>query len=253
MARYRSAARTDVGMKREHNEDSFLVNDDLGLFVVCDGMGGHAGGETASRLAVQTIEKELISAQLRNDDPVLVRGRARGVPARGRAARGGGGRLLRGLPHQPRQSRAGGHGHHLHLAARPRRPRLLGHVGDSRAYLVRDGEVRQLSEDHSLVNEQVRAGLLTQEEAKHSRLKNIITRSVGFEEDVLVDVMGVETRAGDRFLLCSDGLSNLVEDARDRRAMSHDDVAQVPEMLIELANARGGDDNITVVAVHRTE
>jgi protein phosphatase len=130
---------------------------------------------------------------------------------------------------------------------------IVGHVGDSRAYLVRDGEVWQLSEDHSLVNEQVRAGLLTQEEAKHSRLKNIITRSVGFEEDVLVDVVGVETHAGDRFLLCSDGLSNLVETDEIRDALGHDDVAQVPEMLIQLANARGGDDNITVVAVHRTE
>src|SRR5258707_1119981 len=121
-------------MKREHNEDSWLVNEDLGLYVVCDGMGGHAGGETA----------------------------------------------------------------------------ILGHVGDSRAYAVRDGEVVQLTEDHSLVNEQVRAGLLTPEEARHSRLKNIITRSVGFEEDVLVDLLGFETRPGDRYLLCSDGLSNLL-------------------------------------------
>src|SRR5881392_1186606 len=88
---------------------------------------------------------------------------------------------------------------------------LLGHVGDSRAYIVREGEVTQLSEDHSLVNEQVRAGLLTADEARHSRLKNIITRSVGFEEDVLVDVLGLITQPGDKFLLCSDGLANLVD------------------------------------------
>ncbi len=191
MARYRWAARTDVGMKREHNEDSFLVNEDLGLYVVCDGMGGHAGGETASRLAVQTIERELLSAKLR--------------------------------------------------------------VGDSRAYLVREGDVHQLSEDHSLVNEQVRAGLLTEEEARHSRLKNIITRSVGFEEDVLVDVMGVETLLGDKFLLCSDGLSNLMENEEIRDALLQNDLDAVPEKLIQLANERGGDDNITVVAVQRIE
>ena len=130
---------------------------------------------------------------------------------------------------------------------------IVGHVGDSRAYLIRDGQVWQLSEDHSLVNEQVRAGLLTEEEAKHSRLKNIITRSVGFEEDVLVDVVGVETRSGDKFLLCSDGLSNLIDTDEIRDAVVRTDVAQVPDLLIQLANSRGGDDNITVVAVQRIE
>jgi len=130
---------------------------------------------------------------------------------------------------------------------------IVGHVGDSRAYLVRDGQVWQLSEDHSLVNEQVRAGLLTDEEARHSRLKNIITRSVGFEEDVLVDVIGVETKAGDRFLLCSDGLSNLIDAGEIRDALTHTDIDKVPEMLVELANSRGGEDNITVVAVQRVE
>ncbi|HUJ26244.1 MAG TPA: protein phosphatase 2C domain-containing protein, partial [Myxococcales bacterium] len=130
---------------------------------------------------------------------------------------------------------------------------LVGHVGDSRAYLVRDGEVWQLSEDHSLVNEQVRAGLLTEEEARHSRLKNIITRSVGFEEDVLVDVMGVETKAGDKFVLCSDGLSNLVEAEEIRDTLQLNGLDDAPQRLIQLANSRGGDDNITVVAVQRVE
>jgi PPM family protein phosphatase len=253
MARYRSAARTDVGMKREHNEDSFLVNEDLGLFVVCDGMGGHAGGETASRLAVQTIEKELISAKLRTDDPFSVKVPLAESPLAGalrEAVEGACAAVFRSSRANPELAGMGTtcitllvHGDHA----------LLGHVGDSRAYLVRDGEVFQLSEDHSLVNEQVRAGLLTEEEARHSRLKNIITRSVGFEEDVLVDVLGVETRAGDRFLLCSDGLSNLVETDEIRDALAQDDLAQVPELLIQLANSRGGDDNITVVLVHRTE
>src|SRR2546423_5376051 len=130
---------------------------------------------------------------------------------------------------------------------------IAGHAGDSRAYLVREGTVWQLPEDHLLVNEQVRAGLLDEEEAKHIRLKNIITRSVGFEEDVLVDVVGVETRSGDKFLLCSDGLSNLIDNDEIRDALLQTELAQVPEMLIQLANSRGGDDNITVIAVHRVE
>ena len=130
---------------------------------------------------------------------------------------------------------------------------LIGHVGDSRAYLVREGDVHQLSEDHSLVNEQVRAGLLTEEEARHSRLKNIITRSVGFEEDVLVDLLGFESKPGDRYLLCSDGLSNLVDNEEiGVQLLRHDDPERASRALVDLANERGGDDNITVVVVHRT-
>ena len=131
---------------------------------------------------------------------------------------------------------------------------VVGHVGDSRAYFVREGAIVQLTEDHSLVNEQVRAGLLTSEEAKHSRLRNIITRSVGFEEDVLVDVIGLETKPGDRFLLCSDGLSNLVDAEEIRVTLASErDPADVCKSLVGLANERGGDDNVTVIAVERTE
>ena len=130
---------------------------------------------------------------------------------------------------------------------------VFGHVGDSRAYLLREGEIYQLTEDHSLVNEQIRAGLLSLEEAQKSRLKNVITRSVGFEEDVLVDLMGLATRAADRFLLCSDGLSNRVSANEIRDLLLKTDLDAAPAKLIELANARGGDDNITVIAVQRTE
>ena len=253
MPKFRSAARTDVGMKRDHNEDSFLVNEDIGLYVVCDGMGGHAGGETASRLAVQTIEKELISAKLRIDDPFSAKASLPESPLAGvlrEAVEGACAAVFRSSRANPELAGMGTtcisllvQGEHA----------IVGHVGDSRAYLVRAGQVWQLSEDHSLVNEQVRAGLLTEEEAKHSRLKNIITRSVGFEEDVLVDVVGVETRSGDKFLLCSDGLSNLIDNDEIRDALVQTELDQVPEMLIQLANSRGGDDNITVIAVHREE
>ena len=253
MARYRCAARTDVGMKREHNEDSFLVNEDLGLYVVCDGMGGHAGGETASRLAVQTIERELLSAKLRAEDPFASTAPLENTPLAGalrEAVEGACAAVFRTSRANPELAGMGTTCISLLVHGTKA---LIGHVGDSRAYLVREGDVHQLSEDHSLVNEQVRAGLLTEEEARHSRLKNIITRSVGFEEDVLVDVIGIETHPGDKFLLCSDGLSNLMTNEEIRDALLQNDLDAVPEKLVQLANERGGDDNITVVAVHRVE
>ena len=252
-ARYRCAARTDVGMKREHNEDSFLVNEDLGLYVVCDGMGGHAGGETASRLAVQTIERELLSAKLRADDPFASDKSLEDTPLAGalrEAIEGACAAVFRTSRANPELAGMGTTCISLLIHGEKA---LVGHVGDSRAYLVRDGDVHQLSEDHSLVNEQVRAGLLTEEEARHSRLKNIITRSVGFEEDVLVDVMGLQTRPGDRFLLCSDGLSNLIENDEIGDHLRQNPFEEVPQKLIQLANERGGDDNITAVAVERVE
>jgi protein phosphatase len=253
MPSYRSAAKTDVGMKREHNEDSFLINEDLGLYVVCDGMGGHAGGETASRLAVQTIERELISARLRAQDPFLSKAPLADSPLAAALREAVEGACAAVFRTSRANTELAGMGTTCISLLVNGASALVGHVGDSRAYLVRDGEVHQLSEDHSLVNEQVRAGLLSSEEARQSRLKNIITRSVGFEEDVLVDLVGVETRAGDKFLLCSDGLSNLVENEEIRDALVQETLADVPERLIKLANARGGDDNITVIAVQRTE
>ena len=248
MPRYRCAAKTDVGMKREHNEDSFLVNEDLGLYVVCDGMGGHAGGETASRLAIQTLERELLSVRLRGSDPWTSSAPLEESPlaaALREAIEGACAAVFRTSRANPDLAGMGTTCVSLLLNGDKA---LLGHVGDSRAYLVRDGDVHQLTEDHSLVNEQVRAGLLSNDEAKNSRLKNIITRSVGFEEDVLVDVMGLATKAGDRFLLCSDGLSNLVENDEIGAALLELELDDVPGKLIQLANARGGDDNITVLA-----
>jgi serine/threonine protein phosphatase PrpC len=253
VATYRSVALTDVGMKREHNEDSFLVNEDLGLYVVCDGMGGHAGGETASRLAVQTVERELLSARLRTDNPFASAADLADTPLAGalrEAVEGSCAAVFRTSKLNPELH---GMGTTCICLLIHETKALVGHVGDSRAYLVREGEVVQLSEDHSLVNEQVRAGLLTPEEARVSRLKNIITRSVGFEEDVLVDVMGVETKPGDRFLLCSDGLSNLIANEEIGEMLASKPFAEIPKALIDLANDRGGDDNITAVAVERAD
>ena len=246
-----SAGLTDVGRKRNHNEDSFLIDEELQLYVVADGMGGHAGGGTASRIAVETIDKELRRAR------------------DGRTTRSSASPALQDSPLPEVIRTRGGEGLPGHLHRRPGRPpprrawappssrcwcsdehAFFAHVGDSRAYLVRGDLIQQISEDHSLVNEQIKAGMITPEEAKHSRYKNIITRSVGFEEEVQVDVMGLVSEPGDTFILCSDGLANMVEDKELLEMSSRQEpLGRVPKRLIDLANERGGDDNITVIVV----
>jgi len=245
-----SAGLTDVGRKRNHNEDSFLIDDELQLYVVADGMGGHAGGGTASRIAVETIDKELRRAREARDNPFISTGNLQDSPL-------------------PEALRIAVEKACLAIfTAAQADPRLVGmgttvisllvrddhaffaHVGDSRAYLVRGDLIQQISEDHSLVNEQIKAGMITPEEAKHSRYKNIITRSVGFEEEVQVDVMGVVAEPGDTFLLCSDGLANMLEDKELHEVVrSAESLEAIPRRLVDFANERGGDDNITVIVV----
>jgi protein phosphatase len=245
-----SAGLTDVGRKRNHNEDSFLVDDEIGLFVVADGMGGHAGGGTASRIAVETIDAELRAARNQPVNPFKVDSNLQDSPlpeilrsAVEKACQA----IFRAAQDDPRLNGMGTTV--ISLLVRGNHA-LFAHVGDSRAYLVRGDLIQQVSEDHSLVNEQIKAGMITPEEARHSRYKNIITRSVGFEEEVQVDVMGLLCEQGDSFVLCSDGLANLVEDREIRETIgSCTDLSDVPKKLIALANDRGGDDNITVIVV----
>jgi serine/threonine protein phosphatase PrpC len=241
---------TDVGMKRDHNEDSFLIREDLGLCVVADGMGGHAGGEMASSIAVRTIEdgvlaaKKLVEGGAPHEAPVELNPVAKLISESVQKACFN----IYKKAQERRELQGMGtttigficHGRHVFVA----------HVGDSRAYLMRDGRILQLSEDHSLVNEQLRAGLITEAQAKQSRFKNIITRSVGFEETVAVDVIAVEAREGDCYLLCSDGLANLVKDEEINEITGDNFLRQAPELLIDLANKRGGDDNVTVVLAY---
>jgi PPM family protein phosphatase len=248
-----SAGLTDVGRKRNHNEDSFLVDDELQLFVVADGMGGHAGGGTASRIAVETIDREMRASHSSPGNPFSSDTTLQDSPlpevlrsAVEKACM----EIFRQAQEDPRLTGMGTtvisllvQGEHAFFA----------HVGDSRAYLIRGDLIQQISEDHSLVNEQIKAGMITPEEARHSRYKNIITRSVGFEEEVQVDVMGIVTHPGDFFILCSDGLANLVEDTEIQQIVTAGAIADGPKRLIELANERGGDDNITVIVVNTVE
>jgi serine/threonine protein phosphatase PrpC len=253
MTRFKSYAKTDVGLRRAHNEDSFLVNPELGLHIVCDGMGGHAGGETASRLAALSVEKELIAARMREDDPYSSTADLEHTPLAPALRDSIEGACAAVFLKSRENAALNGMGTTCIALLVKDEMALIGHVGDSRCYLVRNGEGYQLTEDHSLVNEQVRAGLLTPEEARKSKLRNVITRSVGFEEDVLVDLLGLETQPGDKFLLCSDGLSNLVGIDEIRDALGKLPLEEVPEKLIALANSRGGDDNATVVVTERVE
>ncbi len=236
-------------MKRDHNEDSYLVNEGLGLFVVADGMGGHAGGETASKLAVAAIERELKGAAEQPENPFTSAAPLRETPladALREAVEGACADVFHAAKATPALD---GMGTTVVALLIFDQGAIVGHVGDSRVYLVRAERVLQLTEDHSLVNEQVQAGLLTPEQARVSRYKNIITRSVGFEEDVLVDVMGVATETGDTLVLCSDGLANLVEPDEIGETVRTAAIGEVAQRLVDLANARGGDDNVTVIAV----
>jgi protein phosphatase len=240
---------SDVGRKRDHNEDSFLIDEELSLFVVADGMGGHAGGGTASRLAVETIDAQVRVSQASAPGPFAFKGELSDSPLPDllrRAVEAACAKIFQAAQAEPHLAGMGTttialliHGPHAFFA----------HVGDSRAYLVRGDLVQQISEDHSLVNEQIRAGMITLDEARHSRYKNIITRSVGFEAEVAVDVMGLLTESGDTFVLCSDGMSNLVEDTEILAAAQGTEFERIPQVLVDLANERGGDDNITVVCV----
>ncbi len=245
----KAAGQTDVGQRRDHNEDSFLVDEALGLFIVADGMGGHAGGGTASRLAVDTIRDSVKEARER--EPGLF-GAPTGVDESPlpdvlrEAVEAACTRIFETAQGSPELA---GMGTTVTAALVDARTAFIAHVGDSRCYLLREGRIYQVSEDHSLVNEQLKAGAISEDEARHSRFRNIITRSVGFEQQVQVDLMGVELEAEDVLLICCDGLSNLVDDAEILRVVEETPLEETPPALIELANERGGDDNITVVVI----
>jgi PPM family protein phosphatase len=241
---------TDVGQKRDHNEDSFLVDDQLRLFIVADGMGGHAGGGTASRLAVETIHARIHEAWKADPASFTRPASIEESPVREvlrEAVESACGSIYRAAQGDPSLA---GMGTTVTATLVAGANAFVAHVGDSRCYLVRRGHIYQVSEDHSLVNEQLKAGAITPDEARHSRFKNIITRSVGFEADVSVDLMGVEVEAGDRLVICCDGLSNLVEDDEILDVVAKAPLDDAPAQLIALANERGGDDNITVIVVH---
>lgn len=239
---------SDVGKKREKNEDSFLVNEGLSLFVVADGMGGHLGGDFASRMAVSTVE-EVVTELEADPESTLQEG---GIAVKQGEYQGylryaiklAGQRIFEAASSD---TRLRGMGTTTVVLLFRNGKVYVANVGDSRAYRVRGDRISQITKDHSLVGEQMRAGMLSETDARTHKLKNIITRSVGFQEEVDADIDIRVLREGDSFLLCSDGLSNLVKSDEMRDIIVTNDPEQACRRLIDVANERGGDDNVTTV------
>jgi protein phosphatase len=224
-------AATDVGRVREVNEDSYLVDEGIGLYAIADGVGGHQAGEVASSTALEALRASIRSGKALRDaieaanDSVYAKSLTdddlRGMGTTITAATLAAGNTL-----------------------------LVGHVGDSRAYMLRDGELRQLTTDHSRVQELVDGGQLTAEEAAVHPMRNIITRAIGMDETVEVDVYPVELQVGDRILFCSDGLTDMLhDDFLGTELRREEDPERAATRLVDAANRAGGVDNITVLVL----
>jgi serine/threonine protein phosphatase PrpC len=219
------AGASDPGRRRRRNEDSYVI--DPPLFAVADGMGGAQAGEVASKLAAGAVKERGADVE------ELIQEANRRVHQR-----------------SIEDPNASGMGTTLTVASVENGVVSIGHVGDSRAYLVRDGRLEQVTDDHSLVGELMRSGKLSAEEAETHPQRSVITRALGTDPDVDVDMFPIETRAGDLFLICSDGLTTMVDDRTILELVEQhrDDLQTLVKSLIKAANKGGGEDNITVVA-----
>jgi protein phosphatase len=234
---------SDVGRRRDSNEDEFLVDSALGVYAVADGMGGHAAGEVASGIAIRTLSRTLRGDDGDWTDTAWVAGELR--------------RAIDQANHEICDSVEAreewrGMGTTLVALTVAGGTAVVAHVGDSRAYLLRDGNLHRLTSDHSWVNEQVKLGLLSDEDAQHHPMRNIVTRALGNRHDVEVDVSEEPIRGGDTFLLCSDGLNTMLGDdqIRDTLVRHRDVPREACRALVEAANERGGEDNTTVVVLN---
>jgi PPM family protein phosphatase len=243
-------ARSDRGRARENNEDSFRLAPELGLFVLSDGMGGMASGEVASRLAVDTVIEHCFAAAENLALPL------EGLHIPGASAAGD--RLASAIRLANAQVRKGAAGNPSQqgmgatiVAVQLKDDRLIvAHVGDSRAYRLRQGELEQLTEDHSFVAEQVRRGMMTRHEAEQSKLQNVLLRALGPEPEVLVEVNEELLQDDDALLLCSDGLTKELSTAQISGVLSDaEDAEETAGRLVDLANEAGGSDNITVIVI----
>lgn len=232
-----SAFRTDVGKVRANNQDAPIVSEKLRLYGVADGMGGHKGGEVASTSARDDLLREL-------------EGKTPSVAALSGAIE----EVNRQIYHQQEHDDAlTGMGTTLSVLWMSDNFVYIGHVGDSRVYLLRDGEFKQMTLDHSLVEQLVREGVLTEEEAQNHPMRNIITRAIGTDESAEVDVVVEERRKGDLWLACSDGLHGLVDDRQMRDALRQYAPEKAADVLLKAALDAGGRDNVTLVIVHDGE
>lgn len=245
------AGKTDVGLQRDHNEDSFLLMPDFGLFVVADGMGGHRAGDVASRLAIESITEYFRSigsdettwplpfdGRLSEDENHMlasVRLANRKILERSARSREfhGMGTTVVGALFNPQQQRM-----------------IIAHVGDSRAYRIRDGFITQMTRDHSLFNDYLMAMPDLSEEQRSELPRNVITRALGMQDDVTVDIQPDTVKLGDVYVLCSDGLSGMVEDDDIVSIVgTGGELTEICQRLVSRANENGGEDNVTAVVV----
>jgi PPM family protein phosphatase len=246
-----AAGLTDVGLQRDHNEDSFAILQDHELYIVADGMGGHRAGDVASKLATEAIV-DFFRATAAEDFTWPFHFDSRMSEEENR--------LLTGIKianrqiveRSTRQRECHGMGTTVvgALFSGKKNKMYLGHVGDSRAYRVRGTEIKQMTRDHSLVNDYLLAMPELTEEQKSELPKNVITRALGMQEHVSVDLQGDDTLVGDCYILCSDGLSGMIEDSEILDIVSQTaNIEEACRKLIALANEHGGEDNITAVLV----
>jgi protein phosphatase len=242
------AGTTHVGMKRNHNEDNYLVIPEENLFCVADGMGGHSSGEIASKIAVDELG-EFFRMTSRDGDATwpFKMDKARNYDEN---------RLATGIKlankcifdRASTESKYKGMGTTIVSVHFANNAAYVGHVGDSRVYFFRAGVLKQVTEDHSLLNDYLKAKKLTPEEIENFPHKNVIVRALGMKENVIVDVARVEPQEGDVFLLCSDGLSGMITDAQMQDVLTRTtELEKACGQLIDLANAAGGTDNVTCV------
>ena len=225
--------KTDKGLIRSENEDHFCIEGSLGFLAVADGMGGHASGEVASKMAI-----DILRNYLKNEQEPLSSRMTSGIKFANQSI----------YDASKSQSQWNGMGTTIAAVLLNENRLSIAHVGDSRVYLIRSGNIEQLTDDHTFVFEQVKRGLLTREEADESGMKHILSRALGTAPDVDVDLDELTVSDGDKFVLCSDGLSSLVSDDEILSAvMSITAPGTACEQLVTMANQKGGYDNITVI------
>jgi len=244
--RVKAAGLSDVGRTRGHNEDSFSVDVEHGFFLVADGMGGHGNGEVASSLTIEAASGFLRQSETADSEEPSESGTATSISRALRSAiEAGHERVVRAVAEDEALTGMGTTVVGLMLGSHSV---AVAHVGDSRAYLLRNADLHLVTDDHTWVNEQVRAGYLSQDQARSHPLKSVVTRAIGGEHDVEVDVQEIEVESGDLFLLCSDGLTTMLSDEEIRTHLVTDkNLEDRCAALVQQANARGGVDNITVI------
>jgi len=243
------SGQTDPGLKREKNEDNFAFDANIGLMIVSDGMGGHASGDVASSLATSAAMEQMKLALDTGRVPVYSHVNGANLDKRS-VLLGDSIKFSNQAVYEASRSNPANHnmGTTMVAALMLGKKLAIAHVGDSRLYLIRQSDIIQCTVDHSFIQEQVDRGLLNPDEAEKSELKNMLTRSVGVDSDVKVDVREIDLQSGDYILICSDGLTKMLSDDKILTPFIDDREPQdITNDLIKMANEAGGQDNITVI------